>query len=357
MNRGTESGGRGGLRLRFWLLPVVLLGLAACKSPEPDIPDTPVDVLYNNALDTLNAGNTRQAAKLFDEVERQHPYSTWATQAQLMSAYAYYLVDSYDDAIPALERFIDLHPGNRGAAYAYYLRALCYYEQIADVNRDQGNTEEAQRALSDVIARFPNTPYARDATLKLDLVRDHLAGKEMAVGRYYQERGQYLAAINRYKSVIDQYQTTTHVPEALERLTESYVALGVFPEAERTASVLGYNYPGSKWYQDAYDLLTSKGLSMEEAELPPIVTNPDKPAEGPPPPEPQPDQPNADTGLPTLPAMPPLPQANTEEPGLPPPPPAVPTPPVEEAPVPQMPPPPTLNPPGTSDSPVSNSTY
>jgi outer membrane protein assembly factor BamD len=230
------------------------------------------------------------------------------------------------------------------SAYSYYLRALCYYEQIADVSRDQGNTEEAQRALSDVIARFPNTPYARDATLKLDLVRDHLAGKEMAVGRYYMERGQYLAGINRFKNVIDQYQTTTHVPEALERLTESYVALGIYPEAERTASVLGYNYPGSPWYQDAYNLLTSKGVSMESsAELPPVVTDPNKAPEGPPPPEPQPDQATNDLGLPQ-------PQApadtnsviqNQTGPGLPPPPPAVPTPPVQEQPVPESQPEPT----------------
>jgi outer membrane protein assembly factor BamD len=300
-----------------------------------------VSSLYDAAQRTMQQGNYEQAAKLFDEVERQHPYSTWATQSQLMSAYSYYLIDSYDDAIPALERFIDLHPGNRGAAYAYYLRALCYYEQIADVSRDQGNTEEAQRALSDVIARFPNTPYARDATLKLDLVRDHLAGKEMAVGRYYMQRGQYLAAINRFKNVIDQYQTTTHVPEALERLTESYVALGVYAEAERTASVLGYNYPGSDWYQDAYNLLTSKGVSMESAELPPVVTNPDKAPEGPPPPEPQPDQATNDLGLPQ-------PQQGTNSviqnqtgPGLPPPPPAVPTPPVHEEPVPTKRPSPT----------------
>ena len=333
MNRRGAGGGKRGWDIRAAILSLVLLTLGACQSEEKDIPDTPVDVLYNNALDTLNSGRTRDAAKLFDEVERQHPYSEWATQAQLMSAYSYYLVDAYDDAIPALERFIDLHPGNRGAAYAYYLRALCYYEQIADVNRDQGNTEEAQRALSDVIARFPNTPYARDATLKLDLVRDHLAGKEMAVGRYYQERGQYLAAINRYKIVIDQYQTTTHVPEALERLTESYVALGVYDEAERAASVLGYNYPGSDWYQNAYNLLTEKGISMQDAELPPVVTNPDKAPEGPPPPEPQPDETSQPTGIP------PAPQASTQptEPGLPPPPPAVPTPPVEEQQVPPMP--------------------
>lgn len=328
-----------------------ILALAACKSPEPEIPDTPVEVLYNDAMDTLNAGNTRKAAQLFDEVERQHPYSTWATQAQLMSAYSYYLVDSYDDAIPALERFIDLHPGNRGAAYAYYLRSLCYYEQIADVSRDQGNTEEAQRALSDVIARFPNTPYARDATLKLDLVRDHLAGKEMSVGRYYMERGQYLAAINRFKTVIDQYQTTTHVPEALERLTESYVALGIFPEAERTASVLGYNYPGSPWYQDAYNLLTSKGISMESsAELPPVVTDPNKAPEGPPPPEPEPDQASNDLGLPPPPADSNSVIQNQTGPGLPPPPPAVPTPPVSEQPVPLPVPPSTGSTPSSDDS-------
>ena len=326
-----------GRSIRAMVLPMAVLALAACSSPEPDIPDTPVDQLYNNALDTLNSGDSKQAAKLFDEVERQHPYSTWATQSQLMSAYAYYLVDSYDDAIPALDRFIDLHPGNRGAAYAYYLRALCYYEQIADVSRDQGNSEEAQRALSDVIARFPNTPYARDATLKLDLVRDHLAGKEMAVGRYYMERGQYLAAINRFKNVVNQYQTTTHVPEALERMTESYVSLGIFDEAERTASVLGYNYPGSNWYQDAYNLLTSKGVSMESAELPPVVTNPEQPPEGPPPPEPEPDA--ASNGvLPPPPNTTNPPAQQPQEPGLPPPPPAVPTPPVDQEPMPDQPP-------------------
>ncbi len=241
--------------------------LAACSTPEPEIPDTPVEVLYNNAKDALGAGQPEKAAKLFDEVERQHPYSKWATQAQLMSAYSYYQVDKYDDAIPALERFIELHPGNRNAAYAFYLRALCYYEQIEDVTRDQGNTELAQRSLTDVVARFPNTPYSRDAAVKLDLVRDHLAGKEMDVGRYYLKRSQYLAAINRFKRVVDQYQTTSHVPEALERLTESYVALGVFAEAQKATSVLGYNYPGTDWYQDAYALLTSKGLAPEGGEL------------------------------------------------------------------------------------------
>ena len=270
---------RNGYKSNAWrngvarVLAAVFAGylMTACSTPDPEIPETPVEILYNNAKDALQQGETRRAAKLFDEVERQHPYSKWATQAQLMSAYSYYLVDAYDDAIPALERFIELHPGNRSAAYAFYLRALCYYEQIEDVTRDQGNTELAQRALSDVVARFPNTPYSRDATVKLDLVRDHLAGKEMDVGRYYLKRKQYLAAINRFKVVVDKFQTTSHVPEALERMTESYVALGVFAEAQKATAVLGYNYPGSPWYQDAYDLLVSKGQTPEGSEAEPPI--------------------------------------------------------------------------------------
>lgn len=241
--------------------------LAACSSDEEEIPEQPAELLYNNAINTLESGAAGKAAPLFEEVERQHPYSQWATQAQLMAAYSYYLIDDYDSAIPALDSFIDLHPGNRNTAYAYYLRALCYYEQIADVTRDQGNTEEAQRTLSDVIARWPATPYARDATLKLDLVRDHLAGKEMEVGRYYLKRGQYLAAINRFKTVVDKYQTTTHVPEALHRLTEAYLSLGITDEAQATAAVLGYNYPGSDWYQDSYALLGERNLEPA-AEVP-----------------------------------------------------------------------------------------
>ncbi|HEX9446551.1 MAG TPA: outer membrane protein assembly factor BamD [Dongiaceae bacterium] len=238
--------------------------IAACSTPEPDIPDQPAEQLYNSAMDTMEAGEPKTATRLFDEVERQHPYSQWATQAQIMSAYAHYSIDEYDDAIPALDSFIELHPGNRSTAYAYYLRALCYYEQIADVKRDQGNTEQALRALSDVVARFPNTDYARDAALKLDLVRDHLAGKEMEIGRYYLTRDQYLAAINRFRTVVEKYQTTTHVPEALERLVEAYMSLGINDEAQTAGAVLGYNYPGSDWYQDAYNLLRAKDLKPEK---------------------------------------------------------------------------------------------
>jgi outer membrane protein assembly factor BamD len=244
------------------------VGLAAaligCASEEPEIPEQPAELLYTNALSALEEGRAPEAARMFEEVERQHPYSSWATQALVMAAYSYYLMDDYDSAVPALENFIQLHPGNRNAAYAFYLRALCYYEQIADVTRDQGNTEEAQRALSDVIARFPNTPYARDASLKLDLVRDHLAGKEMEVGRYYLERDMYLAAINRFRTVVEQYQTTTHVPEALHRLVESYLSLGINEEAQAAGAVLGYNYPGTDWYQDTYNLLASRDLQPQE---------------------------------------------------------------------------------------------
>jgi outer membrane protein assembly factor BamD len=243
-------------------LAFALIGCAGDE--EPEIPEQPAEVLYTNAINALEEGRAPQAARMFEEVERQHPYSSWATQALIMAAYSYYLMDDYDSAIPALENFIQLHPGNRNAAYAFYLRSLSYYEQIADVTRDQGNTEEAQRALSDVVARFPNTPYARDASLKLDLVRDHLAGKEMEIGRYYLQRDMFLAAINRFRTVVERYQTTTHVPEALHRLVEAYLSLGINDEAQAAGAVLGHNYPGSEWYQDTYGLLAQRNLEPED---------------------------------------------------------------------------------------------
>jgi outer membrane protein assembly factor BamD len=247
---------------------VLLAGLAlvACSSDQPNIPDQPPEALYNQGYDLVQAGKFKQAAAMFDEVERQHPYSTWATQAQLMSAYAHYVNNEYDDAIIGVEHFIDLHPGHRNAPYAYYLKALCYYEQIVDVGRDQKNTELALQGLAEVVARFPNTDYARDASLKLDLTRDHLAGKEMEIGRYYETRGQWVAAINRFRTVIERYQTTTHVPEALSRLVECYLALGVTDEAQTAGAVLGYNFPGTDWYQDSYALLTSQNLEPERKE-------------------------------------------------------------------------------------------
>ncbi len=232
-----------------------LLLIAGCSSSEETYTDKPVDVLYNQAMDDLEAGDDKKAAKLFDEVERQHPYSSWATKAQLMAAYAHYRANEYDDAVAAADRFIELHPANPDVPYAYYLKGLSYYERISDIHRDQEMTEQAKKVFEDIVTRFPNSEYARDARLKIDLANDHLAGKEMVIGRYYLTRGFYLAAINRFRIVIDRYQTTTHTPEALLRLTEAYTALGIDDEARKTAAVLGYNFPQSDWYADAYKLV------------------------------------------------------------------------------------------------------
>ena len=232
------------------------LALAACGGSSKDVYiEKPVDDLYNKAMDNMSDENYDQAAKTFDDVESQHPYSVWATKAQLMAAYALYKNGDYNRAIIAADRFIQLHPGNRDTPYAYYLKAISYYIQIVDVGRDQKTTEQAMAALQEVIRRYPDSKYARDAKLKYDFTRDHLAAKEMSIGRYYLNRGQYLAAMNRFKRVIDEYQTTTDVPEALERLIECDLALGLIDEAKKNAAVLGYNYPGSHWYADGYALV------------------------------------------------------------------------------------------------------
>ena len=246
------------------LLAAAIVALAACSSDdEEEYVERPVEELYNLAMDDLTQGNAQAAAKNFDEVERQHPYSIWARRAQIMGAYAYYLTNEYDEAILAAQRFIQLHPGNPDVPYAQYLIATSYYEQITDVGRDQKMTQRALEALQEIVQRYPESSYARDARLKLDLAHDHLAGKEMEIGRYYLKRGQYAASINRFRTVIKDYQTTTHVPEALHRLTEAYIALGVAEEAQATAAVLGYNFPGSEWYQDSYALLTGEDLRPE----------------------------------------------------------------------------------------------
>jgi outer membrane protein assembly factor BamD len=243
----------------------LVFAVAGCASTEaPSYVERPVEELYNSAMDQLLAANYVEAARLFDEVERQHPYSVWASKAQLMAAYAQYQSNKYDEAINALDRFIQLHPGSRDVAYAYYLRAISYYEQISDVGRDQKMTQLALDGLNEVVRRFPESGYARDAQLKIDLARDHLAGKNMDIGRYYQGQGEYLAAINRFRLVIQDYQTTTHVPEALHRLVESYLALGLNQEAQATAAVLGYNYPGNAWYAESYVLLTGVDLRPGE---------------------------------------------------------------------------------------------
>jgi len=235
------------------------LGLAACAGQPPKVqPDQPVEALYNTGVDLATQGDGARAITFFEEVERQHPYSVWANKAILMAAFTHYRMRKFDDAIIGLNRFIRLHPGSRDVPYAYYMRALCYYEQISDVRRDQNATYQAMEALNDVVRRYPDSDYASDAKLKIDLTRDQLAGHEMAVGRWYQKRVEYQAAINRFSRVIKDYQTTSHVPEALHRLTESYLALGLVDEAKKTAAVLGHNFPGSEWYSDSYTMLTGK---------------------------------------------------------------------------------------------------
>ena len=214
-----------------------------------------VSTLYRAAQDRLDRGQYKLAAALFDEVERQHPYSPWARRAQLMSIFSYYMDREYTPAIAAAQRFLAIHPGNKDAPYAYYLIALSYYEQISDVTRDQKITEQARNTLGEVIRRYPDSRYAADARLKMDLVQDHLAGKEMEIGRFYERSSNWLAASIRFREVVDKYQTTSHAPEALYRLVECYLALGVPSEAKKSAAVLGANYPGSKWYERAFELM------------------------------------------------------------------------------------------------------
>jgi outer membrane protein assembly factor BamD len=243
--------------LRF-LAVLLLVGMVfGCSASDnkAEFIDESVEFLYNKAMDSAAAGKYRTAAPLFDEVERQHPYSVWATQAQLMAAYSLYQSNQYDEAVNSLDRFIQLNPSHKNADYAYYLKGLSFYERIIDVGRDQKITQKALETFNEIIKRFPDSNYARDASLKIDLTRNHLAGKEMKIGRFYMKQSQYLAAINRFRTVIRNFDTTEQVPEALHRLTESYLAVGLTEEAAKTAAVLGHNYPGSTWYQDSYKLI------------------------------------------------------------------------------------------------------
>jgi outer membrane protein assembly factor BamD len=238
---------------------IMLVCTVGCSStPNEAVEDegiTPAETLYQTAQDQFEAGSYAKSAENFLEVERLHPYSKWATPAQIQGAYAYYKNEKFDDAVRTLERFIKLNPGSDQVPYAHYLIALSYYNQISDVGRDQKMTLNALDSLKTIVDKFPDTDYARDATLKIDLVEDHLAGKEMTVGRYYQQKREYIGAINRFKKVVDEYETTVQVEEALFRLVECYYALGIIPEAEKYAAVLGHNYPGGKWYESAYALL------------------------------------------------------------------------------------------------------
>lgn len=255
----------------FSALAFSALTLAACSGDDEDAPASQkaaasAEQLYNEARQLVDEGNLKEAIPAFEEVERQHPASPWAVDAQVMAAYAAYKRSEYDNAVSMLERFVRLYPSNESTPYAYYLIALCYYEQISDVGRDQKMTDLSMQALRDVVRRYPDSDYARDAAIKLDLTLDHLAGKEMQVGRYYLERDNTLAAINRFRYVVENYQTTSHVPEALHRLVEAYLKLGVKEEAQRYASVLGHNFPSSLWYRDSYRLMTGENPVQPEAE-------------------------------------------------------------------------------------------
>jgi len=260
-------------RLAFGVV-MISVPLAACgtgdlfdkffKKDETFV-DEPADKLYNQGLYLLNEKKDRKAAiKKFEEVDRQHPYSDWARKSLLLSAYASYEAGDYDECISSANRYISLHPGSPDAAYAQYLVAVSNYDQIPDISRDQGRTERAINALEEVIRKYPNSEYANTAKQKIQGARDQLAGKEMAIGRYYMQKKDYTGAINRFKVVVTQYQTTRHVEEALARLTEAYMAIGIVGEAQTAAAVLGHNFPDSSWYKDAYNLVKSGGVEPSE---------------------------------------------------------------------------------------------
>ncbi|NCC02441.1 MAG: outer membrane protein assembly factor BamD [Proteobacteria bacterium] len=243
-----------------------LLSIPGCSSEEKVIDDRPVEELYGEAQRLMKEEDYNAAAKQFEEVERQHPYSAWATRAQLMTGYAFYEAMDYDSAIVALDQFVQIHPGHKDVAYAYYLAALSEYERLADVRRDQSNAKNALTRLQAVVNRFPDTAYAKDAQLKIALVNDHLAGAEMEVGRNYLKQKLYTAAVGRFRTVVEKYQTTSHVPEALHRLVECYLALGITEEAKAVAAVLGHNFPGSSWYENSYKLLVKENLAPERSD-------------------------------------------------------------------------------------------
>jgi outer membrane protein assembly factor BamD len=258
-------------RLAVMVLAVVMLSACSGKdfqlfgSKDDQPPDEAADKLYNQGVFLLNEEkNYKEAAKKFEEVDRQHPYSDWARKALIMSAYAYYEGRNYDDSITAARRYISLHPGSAEAPYAQYLIGSSYFDQIPDVTRDQGRTERAIAALDEVVRKYPNTEYAVTAKRKIEIGRDQLAAKEMDIGRANQQKKNFIGAINRFKVVVTQYQTTRHVEEALLRLTECYMALGIIEEAQTAAAVLGHNFPDSPWYQDAYNLVKGGGFEPKE---------------------------------------------------------------------------------------------
>ncbi len=248
----------------FFILCMVVVITACDKKKPPEYVEYPPEEMYNEALGFFKEGKYKKAAPAFEEVEKIHPYSDWARRAQIMAAYVYYLSDDYANAILNLDRFIDLYPNDNQTQYARYLKAMSFYEQISDVRRDQDFTYQALKELDNIITLYPDSDYARDARLKRDLAVNHLAGKEMEVGRFYIIRADWAAAINRFRIVVDQFQTTTHVPEAMARLVELYLTIGVRDEAVRIGAVLGANYPDSYYYKWAFALLNNKPVPAFE---------------------------------------------------------------------------------------------
>ncbi len=268
----VRGSGRSGSKLRalagclaLALLTAPLIGCSLFNKEDDYVPDTPADKLYNEGLFLLNdKQDYKAAAKKFDQVERENPYSDWARKALLMSAFADYQSDQYEDCINAAKRYVALHPASPDAAYAQYLIGSSYYDQILDISRDQERAQKAIDAFGDVVHKYPDSEYALAAKKKIEMARDQLAGKEMEIGRFYMKKRDFLGAINRFKVVVTQYQTTREVEEALERLTEAYVALGILDEAQTAAAVLGHNFPDSPWYHDAYNLLRGQGREPNE---------------------------------------------------------------------------------------------
>ena len=271
---GSAAMSAGAGRRRFArAVAMVLLAasLGACSgfnlfgSKDDTPPDEAADRLYNEGLYLLNVRKKPQdAAKKFEEVDRQHPYSEWARKSLIMSSYAYYQAADYDDCVSGAQRYITLHPGSADAAYAQYLIGASYFDEIPDVTRDQARTEKALAALQEVSRKYPTSEYALSAKQKIQVAYDQLAGKEMQIGRYYLEKKDYTGAINRFKVVVTKYQTTRHVEEALMRLTEAYMALGIADEAQTAAAVLGHNFPDSVWYKHAYTLVKTGGSEPVE---------------------------------------------------------------------------------------------
>jgi len=252
---------------RVAALLLLALALAACSLFDKDAiaPDEPADKLYNEGLYFLNTKkDPREAAKKFEEVDRQHPYSEWARKALIMSAYAYYEAGAYEDCVNSARRYVTLHPGSPDAAYAQFLIGSSYFDQIPEISRDQSRTEKAVETLEEVVRKYPTSEYAVAAKRKIEMARDQLAGKEMEIGRWQLQRREYTGAINRFKVVVTRYQRTRHVEEALLRLTEAYLALGITDEAQTSAAVLGHNFPDSRWYKDAYALMQARGLEPTE---------------------------------------------------------------------------------------------